>query len=67
MKAISKTRKRTSAAEVRKFFLELIDQLPTQGTFVSSKQVDDTMYRQQFVINGMVFNVTISDMGGMQS
>ena len=67
MKAISKTRKRTSAAEVRQFFLELMDQLPTDGTFVSSKQVDDTMYRQQFVINGMVFNVTISDMGGMQS
>lgn len=64
MKAISEIGKRVSAAEVKQFFSELIQELPSSGSFISSRNVDDTMYQQQFVINGMVFNVSISDMKG---
>ena len=64
MKAISEIGKRVSAAEVKQFFNELIQELPSNGSFVSSRNVDDTMYQQQFVINGMVFNVSISDLKG---
>ena len=67
MKAISESGRLASAAEIRQFFQELVNELPTDGSFVSSKQVDDMMYMQQFVIDGMVLNVSISDMGGMQS
>ena len=64
MKAISEMGKRVSAAEVKQFFQDLIGELPVEGSFMSSREVDDTMYHQQFVINGMVFNVSISDMRG---
>ena len=64
MKAISEIGKRVSAAEVKQFFSELIQELPESGSFISSREVDDQMYQQQFVIDGMVFNVSISDMRG---
>lgn len=64
MKAISEIGKRVSAAEVKQFFNELIQELPSNGSFISSRNVDDTMYQQQFVIDGMVFNVSVSDMRG---
>ena len=64
MKAISEIGKRVSAAEVKQFFSELIQELPESGSFISSREVDDLMYQQQFVIDGMVFNVSISDMRG---
>lgn len=64
MKAIQEIGKRVSAAEVKQFFNELIQELPSNGSFISSRNVDDTMYQQQFVINGMVFNVSVSDMRG---
>ena len=64
MKAISEIGKRVSAAEVKQFFNEQIQELPSNGSFISSRNVDDTMYQQQFVIDGMVFNVSISDLKG---
>lgn len=64
MKAISEIGKLVSAAEVKQFFNELIQELPESGSFISSREVDSQMYQQQFVINGMVFNVSISDMKG---
>lgn len=64
MKTIQEIGKRVSAAEVKQFFNELIQELPSSGSFISSRNVDDTMYQQQFVINGMVFNVSVSDMRG---
>mgnify|MGYP003296276793 CR=1 FL=1 len=64
MKTISEIGKRVSAAEVKQFFNELIQELPSSGSFISSRNVDDTMYQQQFVIDGMVFNVSVSDMRG---
>lgn len=67
MKAISEIGKRVSAAEVKQFFNELIQELPSNGSFISSRSVDDTMYQQQFVINGMVFNVSVSEMKGCEA
>lgn len=64
MKAFQEMGKRVSAAEVKQFFNELIQELPSNGSFISSRNVDDTMYQQQFVIDGMVFNVSVSDMRG---
>ena len=64
MKTISEIGKRVSAAEVKQFFNELIQEIPSSGSFISSRNVDDTMYQQQFVIDGMVFNVSVSDMRG---
>lgn len=64
MKAIQEMGKQVTAAYVQQFFQELMSQIPSQGSFISSRQVDDTMYQQQFVINGMVFNVSVSDMKG---
>lgn len=59
MKAISEMGKRVSAAEVKQFFNELVQELPSNGSFLSSRNVDDLMYQQQFVIDGMVFNVSV--------
>lgn len=59
MNAISEMGKRVSAAEVKQFFNELIQELPSSGSFLSSRNVDDIMYQQQFVIDGMVFNVSV--------
>ena len=53
--------KRVSAAEVRRFFKDLLNEVPKEGTFISSLEMDDTMYMQQFVIDGFVFNVSITD------
>lgn len=64
MKAFQEIGKSVSAAEVKQFFNELIQELPSSGSFISSRNVDNTMYQQQFVINGMVFNVSVSDMKG---
>ena len=64
MKSFQEIGKRVSAAEVKQFFSELIQELPESGSFISSREVDDQMYQQQFVIDGMVFNVSISDMRG---
>ena len=64
MKTFQEIGKCVSAAEVKQFFNELIQELPSNGSFISSRNVDDTMYQQQFVIDGMVFNVSISDMKG---
>lgn len=65
MKAFQEIGKSVSAAEVKQFFNELIQELPSNGSFISSRNVDDTMYQQQFVIDGMVFNVSVMK-GGLQ-
>lgn len=65
MKAFQEIGKRVSADEVKMFFNELIQELPSNGSFISSRNVDDTMYQQQFVIDGMVFNVSVMK-GGLQ-
>lgn len=65
MKTFQEIGKSVSAAEVKQFFNELIQELPSNGSFISSRNVDDTMYQQQFVIDGMVFNVSVSDMRGV--
>lgn len=64
MKTFQEIGKIVSAAEVKHFFNELIQELPSNGSFISSRNVDDTMYQQQFVIDGMVFNLSVSDMRG---
>ena len=65
MKAFQEIGKSVSAAEVKQFFNELIQELPSNGSFISSRNVDDTMYQQQFVIDSMVFNVSVMK-GGLQ-
>ena len=65
MKPFQEIGKCVSAAEVKQFFNELIQELPSNGSFISSRNVDDTMYQQQFVIDGMVFNVSVMK-GGLQ-
>lgn len=61
MDAIQVMGKRVSAAEVRQFFKDLLNEVPKEGSFISSLEADDTMYMQQFVIDGFVFNVSITD------
>lgn len=65
MNAISEMGKRVSAADVKQFFNELIQELPSSGSFLSSRNVDDIMYQQQFVIDGMVFNVSVMKGGSL--
>ena len=63
MKKIKRV-KRATAAEIRYFLEEILNEIPTTGRIASSVEVDDLMYRQKFVIDGFVFDIIINDMRG---
>lgn len=61
---VTKRVKRATAAEIRYFLEEILKEIPTTGRIASSVEVDDLMYRQKFMIDGMMYDIIINDMRG---